>query len=137
MNEINDREWTNFDRALADLLRASVDGVRLPTGFSARLAPALAARRRAQRARRFAATVVAVAFAAVVALLAGSAGRVWNASPGPPSLLAGDPRSDAPGTELAAGWTIAGLCRTLRRRRRDEERSDFDPDTLQHPTKTP
>ena len=119
MNEKNDPTWTDLDRALAGRIRASVDGVCLPPGFSARLAPAIAARRRARRGRRFAAAAVAVAVAAAAALLAGSARRSAGGDARMARFLAGGAAD--PGTELAAGWTLAGICRTLRRRRRDDD----------------
>jgi len=134
MNETNDQGWTPLDRALAARIRASVDGAKLPPDFSARLVPALAARRRARRARRFAAAAIAVAFAAA-ALLAGSAGRVRGDGTDAPRLLVDGPRSGSPGTEIAAGWTLAGICRTLRRRRRDEDNPD--PDSPRNPPHAP
>ena len=137
MNEMNDHAWTDLDRALAERIRASVDGVRLPSGFSERLIPAFVARRKALRVHRCAAAAVVIVCAVAVALIAGASCRTCGERPERAQLLAGDSPLGDPGTELAAGWTVAGICRSLRRRRRDEDCFEVKQDSLQNPTKTP
>ena len=129
MNDNIDLTWTDLERTLSARLRESVDDLRLPPGFSARLAPAFAARRRVCRRRKFAAAALVAAFAATIAALAFS----MHGPSGPTGRISGilaENHGDGPVTELAGSWTLAGLCRTLRRRRRNEENdiADITPD---------
>ncbi len=119
-------QCNDMDQMLAARIRDSVAGMTLPPDFSARLGHAIASRRRAVRRRM----VALVAMPTLLVLLAGtfSAVRARKSSgrSAPASIVATVSKPEDGRQTFVAGWTLAGLCRGFRRRRRDVQISDGD-----------